>query len=44
MICKKCGRKMIRIKEAGKENSYIFKCQNCGAEAGSSKQAAETQK
>ena len=44
MICKKCGRKMIRIKEPGKDNSYIFKCQNCGAEVGTSKQAAETSK
>lgn len=44
MICKKCGRKMVRIKAEGKAETYIFKCVNCGAEAGSSKQAAETSK
>ena len=35
---------MVRIKAEGKAETYIFKCSNCGAEVGASKQAASEQK
>ena len=32
MICKKCGRAMIKVKQ--KDNYYYYKCPNCNYEYG----------